>query len=268
MPKNEARSALATRSPGQFSEHQESYPSAKKYQHLESIRTAIQALRVIDGQVFELRALEVPTRYRPVTVAGWFDDYEAMAQAAVELGLRRAPAVYVTLNPVSPQLLGRACNHTVEGPRATTADHDVVRRVWLPFDIDPVRPAYVSATPHQIEDARLRAIAVTEWMHTEFELKPDLRGFSGNGYHLLYRLDEPNNAESTEYIKGLIETVADRFDDEEVKVDRTVFNASRIWKLYGTTVRKGEQLERLGMFHRRAELLSQEVMEKCSILTN
>lgn len=40
-------------------------------------------------------------------------------------------------------------------------------------------------------------------------------------------------------MKGCLEALAARFDDALVKVDRTVYNASRILKVYGTVARKG-----------------------------
>ena len=62
------------------------------------------------------------------------------------------------------------------------------------------------------------------------------------GSHVLYRLDLPNDETTTALIRGTIEAVADRFSGPAVAVDRTVFNAARIWKLYGTTARKGHDM--------------------------
>jgi hypothetical protein len=66
---------------------------------------------------------------------------------------------------------------------------------------------------------------------------------SGNGYHLLYRVDLPNDRESLELVRGILEALAFRFDDDRVKVDTTTSNAARIWKLYGTTARKGDDTQ-------------------------
>lgn len=260
MTNKNARPALMTRDTGNESEPPQSNQQLTENQIAELVRKAVDALRGGADQVIELRALEVPARYgRPAVVAGWFDDYDALAREAAKLDRTGAPAVYVTLNPVNPQLLGRAFNQVIAHPKATTSDHDIVRRVWLPIDIDPVRPAHVSATPEQVEAARLRMADVAAWLESELGTPPTLRGFSGNGFHLLYRVDLPNTTEATEQIKCILACVADRFDDELVKIDRTVFNAARIWKLYGTMVRKGVEVPRLGMLHRRAELLDTEV---------
>jgi hypothetical protein len=63
---------------------------------------------------------------------------------------------------------------------------------------------------------------------------------SGNGAHLLYPLDLPNDDASRELVKGTLAGLAQRFDDVTVQVDQVVFNAARICKLYGTTSNKGD----------------------------
>ncbi|MEM6469418.1 MAG: AAA family ATPase [Planctomycetota bacterium] len=66
---------------------------------------------------------------------------------------------------------------------------------------------------------------------------------SGNGVHLLYHCDLPNDEESTDLARRFVNAVADRFTDEFVDVDRSVFNAARIIRVAGTTARKGSDVE-------------------------
>ena len=63
---------------------------------------------------------------------------------------------------------------------------------------------------------------------------------SGNGAHLLYAVDLPNDAESLELVRGVLEGLSFKFSDGAVGVDTATSNAARIWKLYGTTARKGD----------------------------
>jgi len=63
---------------------------------------------------------------------------------------------------------------------------------------------------------------------------------SGNGAHLLYRADLPNNAETTDLLKRCLKALSARHSTDDVAVDETTFNASRIFKAYGTTSRKGD----------------------------
>ena len=65
---------------------------------------------------------------------------------------------------------------------------------------------------------------------------------SGNGAHLLYRIQLPNNPESTDLLRRVLETLAFRFDDEKVTIDTGVYNASRLVKLPGTVTRKGDNV--------------------------
>ena len=222
------------------------------------IRQAVEAIRVEPDQVIELRAVRVPMRYgRPAVIAGWFDDMDRLTAAAVSLERRGAPGIYTTINVVNPGLLARACNRLIEHPQATTADHDIARRVWLPIDIDPVRPAGISATAEEIDIAKHRTAEVEDWLRGELGDDPTIRGFSGNGWHLLFRIDLPNDQAAARFVKGVIDAAADRFDDDRVTVDRTVFNPARIWKLYGTLARKGDQVPALGRVHRRAAICTE-----------
>lgn len=63
---------------------------------------------------------------------------------------------------------------------------------------------------------------------------------SGNGVHLLYPVDLPNDPETTAIVKGALQGLAQRFDTDGVKLDQSVFNAGRIVKLYGTVANKGD----------------------------
>jgi len=62
---------------------------------------------------------------------------------------------------------------------------------------------------------------------------------SGNGGHVLIRVDLPNDDGSKQLVRQLLRSLADRFGDDEVAVDVAVSNAARITKLYGTLARKG-----------------------------
>jgi hypothetical protein len=226
------------------------------------IRETVERLRVDLGQVFELRSMNVPVKYgRPHTVAGWFDDPDKLADAAVRLEARGAPGIYVTLNPCDPAMLARACNRVVDHPKATTTDSDIVRRGWLPFDLDPVRPAGISASDDELQAAKIKALELVEWVRSRMSAEPTLLGFSGNGYHALYQIDLPNDDDSRDCVSGILSAAAADLSDDRVTVDRTNFNASRIWKLYGTLTRKGDQVSRIQRIHRRSRLLKEGFSE-------
>jgi len=70
---------------------------------------------------------------------------------------------------------------------------------------------------------------------------------SGNGYHLLYQMpDIENNQRNVAFIKNVLETLDERFSTARVSIDTKVYNPARIWKLYGTTARKGDEIPATG----------------------
>jgi hypothetical protein len=186
------------------------------------------------------------------TVSGYYDDHELLAYEARKLE-DRGYSVYVTLNEVDPALLARAYNRARKVYKEpTTSDNDIVRRRWLPLDLDPARPSGVSATDAEKRTAHRRAVEVRGFLRGQGWPEPVV-GDSGNGYHLLYRVELPNDRESLELVKGVLEALAFKFSDEVVEVDVTTCNAARVWKLYGTTARKGDNAE--DRPHRRSSLL-------------
>jgi hypothetical protein len=187
--------------------------------------------------VIELRSFP---KGRKRTDAGYFDgDHRhQLAEHAAMLN-RNGAAVYVTLNPIDPQLLARYCNRIEAGAAATTTDAQVTRRRWLLLDFDPTRPSNTSATDAQLGAAKATARRCYQALHDDGWPEP-LAAESGNGFHLVYPLDLPNDTESRDLLKGVLAGLAATFDNEQVTVDQTVFNAGRITKLYGTVATKGD----------------------------
>lgn len=204
------------------------------------------------GQVIEVRALEVKRSGRPHTEAGFYDcdHLHDLARDALNLS-RFAKGVYFTLNPLCPDLLARRCNRIDwAGEGELAKDRDVLRRRWLLIDADPVRDPLISASDQEKERARHTALAVRDFLRARSWPDPVLAD-SGNGFHLLYRIDQP--ADDGGAVERILRALAARFDDEHVKIDRKVFNAARICKLPGTWARKGDHTPTRP--HRRAELL-------------
>jgi len=210
------------------------------------ILRAVQALSD-PGDVLEIRALKNGT-----TAAGYFDNAADASREAARLD-EQGFTVYMTVNPVVSALLARAENKIKRSLRETTSDRDVLRRCWLLVDLDPVRPAGVSSTDAEKEAALARAREVRGYLRDQGWAEP-VAGDSGNGYHLLYPVDLPNDAESLGLVRGVLEALSFRFSDGAVSVDTTTCNAARIWKLYGTTARKGDSTE--DRPHRPSRLLN------------
>lgn len=203
----------------------------------EEIEAALAVLFPGTG-VVELRAL---SDYQ--THSGYFDDLAKLAEKAGHISnLSDVHGVYVTLNEVNPALLSRRANRVkmkLGRKDATTADSDIIRRRWLPIDLDPIRPSGVSSTDEEHDAAIAKAKQIAGFLLTLGFPRPVLAD-SGNGAHLLYAIDLPNDDESTVLIKDCLVTLDALFSDDVVTVDTANYNAARIWKLYGTMSRKGD----------------------------
>jgi hypothetical protein len=201
------------------------------------------------GDVVELRALDVGGK----TVAGYFDDHAKLAEAAAKLS-GSAAGVYVVLNKLTPALLARSANRLTTGPKNLTQDKDIIRRRYLPIDIDARRPSGISSTDAE-HDAAIQVDGKIKEYLVGLGVPADaiIIGDSGNGGHLLMRVDLPNDANNTNLIKNCLEALATRFDDAAVSIDPSVFNAGRLWKLPGTLTRKGDSTP--SRPHRIARLL-------------
>ncbi|TSA15473.1 MAG: DUF3987 domain-containing protein [Comamonadaceae bacterium] len=205
-----------------------------------AILVALAVLFTSDA-VIELRSFQ---KGKKRTDAGYFDasHWSQLAEHAVRLSASGA-AVYITLNPVDPQLLSRYSNRIEAYASVTTNDKQVVCRRWLLIDIDPTRPSGTSATDVQFQAAKDKVQEIRQYL-SELHWPAPVVAQSGNGYHLLYAIDLPNDDEATVLVKGVLSNLGDRFDDAQIKVDRTVFNAARICKLYGTVANKGDNTSR------------------------
>jgi len=173
-------------------------------------------------------------------VAGYFDDHEAFCRAVQAADKNKHNGIYFCLQTIDPRLIGRAFNR-LKPTNLTTSDNNVIAYRWLPIDLDPVRPSGISASKSEILEAAKLKPKIILWVKERYGFADPIQAFSGNGSHLLFRLpDLPATVENKEFIKGVLSEIAEEFDNEAVTIDTTVFNPARIWKLYGTTAKKGD----------------------------
>jgi len=204
--------------------------------------------------VVELRALEaVTSNYRrPHTIAGYFDaeHREQMAEEALRLSYC-ARGVYFTLNPLKRDALARCCNRTQEAAQGSLSrDTDIACRRLLLIDFDPARLEGISSSEEEKKAALEKALEVRDHLRGRNWSDPFIAD-SGNGIHLLYRIDLP--AADNDLVKRILQGMASRFDDAAVHIDQKVFNAGRICKLYGTRACKGDDVPERP--HRRTVVL-------------
>ena len=197
------------------------------------------------GVLFEPgQVVEVRTFGKFGATSGYFDDSGKLAKAVKELSDRgEFDGVFYTLNKCNEALLSRRRRNTLHySVKDTTTDGEIVRRRWLFLDFDPKRPKGISATKKEKLAAKELVRKVVKTLR-EWGWPLPVIAASGNGYHILYRVDEPNDAETLQLLKNCLEAMAARFSSESVDIDKKVFNASRITKAYGSLAAKGEDTD-------------------------
>jgi hypothetical protein len=229
------------------------------------VRQAV-TLLVEPGDVFELRALDATLRGQRLTriVSGYFDSADALIAALPRI--EAAKGIYFTLNPVLPDLLARRCNRLdYAASGETTGDQHIVRRRWLLIDVDPKRPAGISATDSEKEQAKSNAKAIREHLCGAGWPMPVVAD-SANGWHLLYRIEVPTDDGGL--IAGALKPLAAKFDNAHCSVDQAVHNPARIIKLFGTLACKGDstpdrphRMSRIVIVPEPLEVVSREHLE-------
>ena len=216
--------------------------------NLQEITATLHALFDV-GQVVELRVIS-PPRYgsKPLIQSGYFNDLDLLASAAAASSDSGAHGVYITPNRRNPALFSRSPNKLTSG-LPSTSDDDVERHTYLLIDVDPIRPSHISSSTEEKRLAFDVVKTIYNTLNAEGWPEP-LFGDSGNGAHLIYKVDLPPYHTT---IRRFYSALSLFFDREGVSIDQKVFNPSRIWKLYGTSTRKGGNTSERP--HRNARLL-------------
>jgi hypothetical protein len=206
-------------------------------------------LFVAPGDVGEVRA------FKDRTPKGgfYFDATQIELAADLAAHFNAAAGVFLILNRIKSELNQRPRLTTVF---SLTKDEDIAHRQRLLIDLDPLsaqRGADDASTDAEKETARLKMVEVDAWL-CELGWPDPVVADSGNGWHLLFAIDLPNDEASHQLIINFLNALAKRFSDDHVKVDISVHNASRVTKCYGTFARKGE--DRPERPHRLSKLVS------------
>lgn len=195
------------------------------------IRKALDVLKSKD-EIVEVRIIG------DYTYSGYFKNVDNLIQAIKPY---QNDNIYFTLNEINEDCYSRSqCEKIVRSNKQTktTSDSDIKARRYILIDIDPKRATGVSASNEEVAQARIVGNKVYAFLRDQGFTKP-ICAFSGNGIHLLYRVNLLNNEENRTLIERFLHTLDMLFSDGLADVDTTVFNAARITKLYGTFSRKG-----------------------------
>lgn len=199
------------------------------------LRKAISQLKP-DGELFEVRIMG---NGKPIS--GYFRDADTLIKAFNTVDLRNTN-IYITLNHLMDALYSRQQANKFLVVKNTTSDKEVEAINWLFVDLDPERPAGISSTNEELEMSMELAQKVYVYLKG-LGFEEPVKAFSGNGYHLLYKIGLVNNEDNKRLIERCLKSLAAMFSTDQVKVDTANFNQSRICKLYGTLAQKGSNTE-------------------------
>ena len=190
--------------------------------------------------------------HRTDTYYGYFDNCDDVIKSLKQIP--EAKGVYYMLNPIKPDLISREASNKLlkAGKGDTTSDRDILERHWMLVDLDTKKDAKVSATQEEVEYSKKKAIKVGRHLK-EKGFKDPIMSLSGNGTHLLFRINEA--VDDGGIIEQTLKTINEKFEDEKVSIDTGVFNPARISRLYGTTACKGSSTESNGRIHRNGKIL-------------
>lgn len=223
----------------------------KNYIDADEVRRAIQILHR-PGAVFEVRIIGKSSTGRKEIFSGYFRDAETMLQEVDAIDIRNK-ILYITLGEVKEECFSRSQSEHFERDPNTTSDNEITSYQWLFVDFDPVRPTGISSSDAELKEAEALRDKVLLYM-TGLGFKDPVKAMSGNGYHLLYPIDIPNDQPSRLLIEKCLKNLSSMFDTEKVKIDTTNSNPSRICKLYGTLAQKGRNTKERP--HRMSRILS------------
>lgn len=202
-----------------------------------------------DAPVIEVRILT-----NGHTDSGYFNDYTKLERALKPYIIaNKKAAIYFTANPCTPDLLSRYNNRIEEYVKEAARDVDITQRRYLPLDFDPIRLSNTSSTDKQHKEALSMAQYAKGYLRDIGWPNP-VEVDSGNGALLLYAIDLPNDTESTQLLKNILEVADHLFTNTTIKLDQSMFNAARIVRMPGTKNTKGDSTEEQP--HRMAEILA------------
>lgn len=220
----------------------------KEMIEIEKVKEALDVLKY-DGQLFEVRILRGGSK---IPISGYFTSTETLEKALKKVDLRSVNVFY-TLNVIDAECYSREQHDKFVQSKTTTSDGDIVAYQWLLIDLDPVRKSGISSTKEELKAAYDRGNRIAEYLR-ERQWPAPVMACSGNGIHLLYSINLENNAANVKLMERCLKAVSLLFTDGQVDVDTSVYNPSRISKLYGTRAQKGADTK--DRPHRMSQIIS------------
>ena len=220
--------------------------------YLQSLRHEVTEVRILRESPYLKKNDNGRGEFVGKTVFGYYDNQHYEKLVADIQPYEKDPetkGIYTTIQRCDPALLARASNRLKQaGDNSTTSDGNITHFGVFPIDIDSGCASGISATDAELDASKVIAGAIAKTL-TELGI-PMVKARSGNGWHILVYLSEllEVSEDTTIRFKRCGDVLVDRWGG-----DATVYNPARIWKVYGTTAKKGDPTE--DRPHRKAHIL-------------
>ena len=197
----------------------------------------------------------------------YFTNHDYMAEIVQKLDQdTRIQSVYYVFNQINPNLIEQRksckCDTCVRGglivanPDANqiekiiigasqhlTTNEDIEWLNWLFIDVDTIRAQGFEHEPSsKLEKAQSMKVAqkIIDYLQDENHWPKVLMANSGNGYHILPKINLPNTSTNVDLVLDCLRSLDKKFSTEEAEIDNSVFNPARLTRAYGTHTRKGK----------------------------
>lgn len=206
--------------------------------NVEEIRRTLDVFKTDNG-LLEVRIFS--TINKSEIYSGIFDNEEDLIREISKYD-REPYNTYFIFNELKDALNGLPqLNRMMRGAK-TVQDKDIKYRRWLMLDFDPIRDGDVkdiASTEEEFENSKAVAREARRFL-LRLGFEQPLVCFSGNGTHLLFKLDNVEcNSETDKVCQNVLKYIAMRFTDDKVDCDIKVYNRARLTKFYSSVSRKG-----------------------------
>lgn len=192
-----------------------------------------------EGDLHEIRIHGIGS----FNASGYFRDIDSIINAIQKYDAQENAQIYFVLNKIDDDCYKRAQkDKIVNYVKPTTSDADIVGRKWILIDFDPKRKTGTSSSKEELLKARDVARRTYDFLIDQ-GINPPVVAMSGNGYHLLVRVQLANSDENQTLVARFLKAISMMFQTEDIDIDLKVYNAARICKLYGTWAKKGANTE-------------------------
>ena len=220
--------------------------------YLQSLRHQVTEVRILRESPYLQLNGKGRGEFVGKTVFGYYDNQHYEKLVADIQPYENDPdtkGIYTTIQRCDPSLLARAENRLKQaGDNSTTSDGNITHFVVFPIDVDSGCASGISATNAELETSRIIARKIAAALQSLGI--PVVKAISGNGWHIPIYLAEPLlvTEDTTIRFKRCGDVIVSKWGG-----DATVYNPARIWKLYGTTAKKGDSTP--DRPHRQAKIL-------------